>query len=137
MPVRGLFAALIFVPRQPSPKPRNARPSWHGSKAPTNACSRSMATAKVAITRTPSAGAWPISSMWRGTENGVTRFLIFTEIPGTSGPNWSSLSDPKEIKAKFSWRTLDAAKSKTPSASTAVRSKANGSWPAKAARPSR
>ena len=32
----------------------------------------------------------------------------FTEIPGTSGPNWGSLSDPKEIKAKFSWRKLDA-----------------------------
>jgi hypothetical protein len=50
--------------------------------------------------------------VWRGQEtgqaSGVTRFLIFTVIPGTSGPNWGSLSDPKEIKAKFRWRTLDA-----------------------------
>lgn len=47
---------------------------------------------------------------WQGTENGATRILTFTEIPGTSGPNWGSVTDRKEIKARFAWRKLDAAK---------------------------
>jgi hypothetical protein len=46
---------------------------------------------------------------WQGNENGALRVLTFTEIPGTSGPNWGSLGDPKELKAKFEWRNLDSA----------------------------
>ncbi len=50
---------------------------------------------------------------WRGQEtgqvNGAARILTFTEIPGTSGPNWGSIESEKELKAKFAWRRLDAA----------------------------
>ncbi len=51
---------------------------------------------------------------WQGQEtgqaNGATRILTFTEIPGTSGPNWGSVSDPKELKVMIAWRKLGAAK---------------------------
>lgn len=47
---------------------------------------------------------------WRGNEAGAPRILTFTEIPSTSGPNWGSARDSKELKPKMTWRRLDAAK---------------------------
>src|SRR5262245_12028837 len=44
--------------------------------------------------------------VWQGTENGTPRILTFTEIPGTSGPNWGSESDTRTLKAKLEWRKL-------------------------------
>lgn len=46
---------------------------------------------------------------WRGHENGAPRILVFTAIPGTSGPNWSSVAAPKQLPAKIAWRRLGGA----------------------------
>jgi hypothetical protein len=45
---------------------------------------------------------------WAVREAGATRYIILTEIPGTSGPNWGSVAEPHELKAKFDWWHLDA-----------------------------
>lgn len=43
--------------------------------------------------------------VWRGTLADGTRFLHFTEIPGTSGPNWNSARKPSEYRGKIDWTT--------------------------------
>jgi hypothetical protein len=47
---------------------------------------------------------------WQGNEGGAERILTFTEIPGASGPNWGSVSTPKELQARIAWRRLGGAK---------------------------
>lgn len=57
----------------------------------------------------PRSGGRPVTYLvhaWQGTENGTARIVTFTEIPGTSGPNWGSVSGEKEIRAKIAWRRL-------------------------------
>ncbi len=44
--------------------------------------------------------------VWKGEEGAAARHLTFTEIPGTSGPNWGSVSDLRELKAKIVWQRV-------------------------------
>jgi hypothetical protein len=53
--------------------------------------------------------AWEGKETSEGKENGATRILLFTEIPGTSRPNWGSASHPKELPARIEWRRLGGA----------------------------
>jgi hypothetical protein len=42
--------------------------------------------------------------VWRGTHGNAPAFLHFTEIPGTSGPNWGSERKLAAYRAKIVWR---------------------------------